>query len=70
MKASVKSHLSLLCHPYMFALKEGRGIGEDLMDYSLLLLQRNCIEVMHSPTKPMQHTAVMAEVLAHEDVIC
>lgn len=43
------SQLTLMCHPYMFALKEGQHIGQDMLDYSLLLLQRNCSEVINSP---------------------
>jgi len=41
--------LTLICHPYLFALKEGKEIYQDPMDYSLLLLQRNCTEVIKSP---------------------
>ena len=49
------NQLLLLCHPYMFALKEGRSIQHNLMDYSLLLLQRNCAEVVHSPSSPTRN---------------
>lgn len=44
--------LALICHPYLFALKEGRDISGDLLDYNLLLLQRNCSEVIKSPKIP------------------
>jgi hypothetical protein len=44
-----QNQLKLVCHPYLFALKEGRMIKEDLLDFSLLLLQRNCTEVIKSP---------------------
>lgn len=49
MTTKINQHLALLCHPYMFALKEGHQIGDDLLDYSLLLLQRSCIEIIRSP---------------------
>ncbi len=42
--------LTLMCHPYVFALKEGKLIGDDPLDYSLLLLQRQCAEILYSPT--------------------
>ncbi|MBA3957676.1 MAG: hypothetical protein H0X51_04680 [Parachlamydiaceae bacterium] len=38
--------LTIICHPYLFALKEGGDISKDLLDYSLLLLQRNCSEII------------------------
>lgn len=38
-------------HPYMFVLKEGRGIKEDYLDYSLLMLQISSPEVLPSPEK-------------------
>lgn len=41
--------LITLCHPYIFALKEGQYFSNDLMDYSLLLLHRDCSEVIKSP---------------------
>jgi hypothetical protein len=44
-----QNQLKLVCHPYLFALKEGRKIKEDLLDFSLLLLQRNCTEIIKSP---------------------
>lgn len=40
--------LKSICHPYIFALQEGKEIRKDLLDYSLLLLQRNCTEIMRS----------------------
>lgn len=42
--------LLFMCHPYLFALKEGHGITNDCLDYSLLLMQRNCAEIIKSPT--------------------
>lgn len=45
-----QNSLETICHPYLFALKEGKQIQDDLMDYSLLLLQRNCSEVIRSPS--------------------
>lgn len=48
-KAQNSNQLTIICHPYLFALKEGSKIKQDMMDYSLLLLQRNCSEVIKSP---------------------
>jgi hypothetical protein len=49
-KQKINQELILLfCHPYTFALKEGQSIKEDPLDYSLLLLQRHCVEVIRSP---------------------
>jgi hypothetical protein len=41
----LKNHL----HPYLFALKEGKKIQQDFLDYSLMLIQVHNGEVMHSP---------------------
>lgn len=43
------SFLNILCHPYLFALQESAETKGDPMDYSLLLLQRTCNEVIRSP---------------------
>lgn len=48
MQPKVNKVLALLCHPYLFALKEG-NIVQNPFDYSLLLMQRNCTEVIKSP---------------------
>lgn len=45
------SLLGKLCYPYFFALKEGNEIQKNKIDYSLLLLQRQCIEVVESPKR-------------------
>ena len=49
MTSRVNKELALLCHPYLFALKEG-DVSKNPFDYSLLLMQRNCTEVIKSPT--------------------
>lgn len=49
MQPKVNKVLALLCHPYLFALKEG-NIVQNPFDYSLLLMQRNCTEVIKSPS--------------------
>jgi len=41
--------LALICHPYIFALKEGKAKTNNMLDYDLLLLMRNCSEVVRSP---------------------
>lgn len=49
MSSKWNKELALLCHPYVFALKEGPNISQDPLDFSLLLMQRNCAEVIKSP---------------------
>lgn len=51
--------LLLMCHPYLFALKEGQSISKDCLDYSLLLMQRNCSEVIKSQTTQAQRIMVV-----------
>jgi hypothetical protein len=43
--------LRLILHPYMFALREGKSIKEDLLDYSLLILQVSSPQIIKSPSK-------------------
>lgn len=50
--------LGLICHPYLFALKEGQQIRHDMMDFSLLLLHRNCTEVIRSPRVKAPHKRI------------
>ena len=51
MQYKPQSTLTLACHPFMFALKEGAMHQENMMDFSLLLLQRTCTECIRSPSK-------------------
>ncbi len=41
----LKHHL----HPFAFALKEGKKINQNFLDYSLMLIQVHNNEVMRSP---------------------
>lgn len=41
--------LTLMLHPYLFVLKEGKEIKTDLLDYSLMMLQVTSPEVIRSP---------------------
>lgn len=43
--------ISLLLHPYLFVLKEGKEFQEDYLDYSLHMLMLNCPETIKSPEK-------------------
>lgn len=52
--------LILLCHPFLFALKEGQGITKNCLDYSLLLMQRNCAEIIKSP-KTQTHGVTLVD---------
>lgn len=60
---SHKMHKDLrhILHPYMFVLREGREFHENLLDYSLMMLHVNCLEVMESPR-------VVASAPAHATV--
>lgn len=40
-------------HPFLFVLKEGKEIKNDLLDYSLLLLHISQLEVLKSPNYPL-----------------
>ena len=42
----LKNHL----HPFAFALKEGKRINHDFLDYTLMLIQTHNNEVMRSPS--------------------
>jgi hypothetical protein len=42
-----------LIHPYQFVLKEGQDMGKNCLDYSLLLLQVTCHEIIKSPRPPV-----------------
>lgn len=56
--------LKQLLHPYIFVLKEGQEIKDDLLDYSLMMLQVTCPEVIKSPSAPtkQQISAATAEI--------
>lgn len=36
-------------HPYLFALKEGKSINKNFLDYSLMLIQVHNPEIIRSP---------------------
>ncbi len=42
--------LKSILHPYIFVLKEGGGIKNDFLDYSLMMLFVHSRETIHSPT--------------------
>ncbi len=46
---TMNDHLKKQFQPYLFALKEGKEIQKDFMDYSLMLIQVHNSEVMRSP---------------------
>lgn len=45
----LRKDLRLLAYPYLFVLKEGKGIKTDPMDFSLMMLQVASPEVIKSP---------------------
>jgi hypothetical protein len=62
MKTQNPNQLTIMCHPYLFALKEGQLIKEDMLDYSLLLLQRSCNEVIKSPKAQSPRMVVLDSI--------
>lgn len=44
-----KRTLKAILHPYLFVLKEGGGIKNDFLDYSLMMLLINSSETIKSP---------------------
>lgn len=51
MKGTPSKPFDHFLHPYMFVLKEGNGIQQDFLDYSLLLLQVGRPDTLPSPSK-------------------
>lgn len=49
---SQKMHRDLkqALQPYMFVLKEGQQFDKNCLDYTLLMLHMNCLEVIQSPS--------------------
>lgn len=46
-----KNHTSKsIIQPYIFALKEGKNIKEDLLDYSLMMLQMSKPQIIKAPS--------------------
>lgn len=41
--------LKALLYPYAFVLKEGKDIKRDYLDYSLTILQLDCVDMLPSP---------------------
>jgi len=41
--------LQNILHPYIFVLKEGEGIHNDLLDYTLMMLNVSPPETIYSP---------------------
>lgn len=46
MPPKTSKDLKQMLQPYLFVLKEGKSIKEDLLDYSLLMLHVHCMEVI------------------------
>ncbi len=58
MSSKTHSDLKQILHPYLFVLKEGKTIGDDFLDYSLIMLHVNCTEVLQSPRVPESKLAL------------
>ncbi len=60
------SDITMVCFPFMFALREGIEFDKNLMGYTLLLLQRTCAECIKSPIPQEQPRAVLVDnTLSH-----
>ena len=53
MSSRLHKDLKQILHPYFFVLKEGREIGNDFLDYTLVMLHANCVEVIRTPKTPL-----------------
>lgn len=49
--SSNDSSLAIICHPYFFAFKAGKKILDNPFDFSLLLIQRKCNEIVKAPKR-------------------
>lgn len=49
MKASPPTQLRAILHPYIFVLKEGKEIGDNFFDYSLMMMMIHSKETIRSP---------------------
>lgn len=47
--------IKAMCHPFLIALKEGKTIRNNPLDYRLMLLQKRCSEVIRTPKKAKKH---------------
>lgn len=51
MPTQSNKNLKALLHPYIFVLKEGGGIKDNFLDYSLMMLLVTSPETIKSPKK-------------------
>ena len=63
MKESSAKKFENLLHPYAFILKEGAGIQNDLLDYSLLLLQVSQYDILPSPYSSLKVSTPFIQLL-------
>ena len=49
MRSKTNIHLRTMLHPYIFVLKEGKGINDNFFDYSLMMMLINSKEMLPSP---------------------
>lgn len=62
MTSRLQRDLKQILHPYLFVLKEGKAMANDLLDYSLMMLHVNCREVIRTPKRPARDLSVIPEV--------
>ncbi|MDP1835846.1 MAG: hypothetical protein Q8K75_07960 [Chlamydiales bacterium] len=51
MPSKTQKELKQMLQPFVFVLKEGSEIKEDLLDYALMMLHVHCLEVIKKPKK-------------------
>ncbi len=62
MSSKLHQDLKQIVHPFMFVLKEGKAIGNDLLDYSLMMLHVNCLEVIKTPKRVLCELSLPAKL--------
>lgn len=65
MKASPPAQLRAILHPYIFVLKEGKEIGDNFFDYSLMMMMINSKETIRSPANLGQLTQEKSRLKRH-----
>lgn len=63
MKGQSSKNFDHLLHPYIFVLKEGKGIRQNFLDYSLLLLQVGQADIIPSPRQKQKTSTPFIQLL-------
>jgi hypothetical protein len=63
MKQTSNKSVDTFLHPFVFALKEGKEINSNFLDYSLLLLQVGRADVLPSPHRSKKTSTPVFQLL-------